>query len=73
MDFVVIFEQGPTSIGAYVPDLPGCIAVGHTFEEVRARITEAIQMHLEGLQEDGIPLPTQVSSCATITIPQYAA
>lgn len=73
MNFVVIFEQGPTSIGAYVPDLPGCIAVGHTLEEVQTRIREAIQMHLEGLQEDGEPLPTPVSSCATITIPPYAA
>lgn len=52
MGFVVIVEHGQTSIGAYVPDLPGCVAVGSTLEEVRLLIADAIQMHLEGIQED---------------------
>ena len=54
MNFVVIFERGPTSVGAYVPDLPGCVAVGATQEEAQTSITEAIRMHLEGMREDGV-------------------
>jgi predicted RNase H-like HicB family nuclease len=73
MTFVVIFERGPTSIGAYVPDLPGCVAVGDTLEEAQALITKAMQMHLEGLQEDGELLPLPVSSAIDITLPSFAA
>jgi predicted RNase H-like HicB family nuclease len=73
MNFVVIFEQGPTSVGAYVPDLPGCVAVWATQEEAQTLIREAIRMHLMGMQEDGEPLPTPVSSCAVITLPSFAA
>jgi hypothetical protein len=50
--FVVIFERGPASVGAYVPALPGCVAVGRTLEEAQALIVEAMQMHLAGMQED---------------------
>lgn len=59
MKYAVIIEQGETSYGAYVPDLPGCVAVGESEEEVRRLITEAIEFHLEGLREDGdvIPMP----------------
>ena len=57
MQYVVIFEKGENSYGAYVPDLPGCIAVGETLEEVRALITEAIAFHIEALQDAGEPLP----------------
>lgn len=59
MEYVVIFEKGNNSYGASVPDLPGCIAVGETMEEVRELIAEAIKFHIEGLREDGdiIPLP----------------
>ena len=60
MEYVVIFEKGNNSYGASVPDLPGCIAVGETMEEVREVIAEAIEFHIEGLREDGdvIPLPS---------------
>lgn len=57
MQYVVIFEKGENSYGAYVPDLPGCIAVGETLEEVRALITEAIAFHIEALLEAGVPVP----------------
>lgn len=57
MRYAVVIEQGETSYGAYVPDLPGCIAVGETLEEVRELISEAVQFHLEGLREDGEPIP----------------
>jgi predicted RNase H-like HicB family nuclease len=73
MEFIVIFEQGPTSVGAYVPDLPGCVAVGATHKEAHQLIVDAIRMHLEGMREDGEPWPTPVSSATTITIPTFAA
>ena len=57
MDYVVIYEKGDSSYGAYVPDLPGCIAVGETLEEVQTLIQEAIEFHIEGLQEDGDDVP----------------
>lgn len=57
MKYAVVIEQGETSFGAYVPDLPGCVAVGETEEEVRRLIVEAIAFHLEGLREDGLEVP----------------
>ena len=57
MDYVVIYEKGDSSYGAYVPDLPGCIAVGETLEEVQTLIDEAIEFHIEGLREDGDDVP----------------
>ena len=58
MEYLVVFEHGQTSYGAYVPDLPGCFAVGETEAETRALITEAIPFHIEGLKADGDPVPT---------------
>ena len=63
MRYAVVIEKGSTSYGAYVPDLPGCVAVGESVEEVRILIQEAITFHLEGLQEDGAPIPEPVSIC----------
>ncbi|MFL6228791.1 MAG: type II toxin-antitoxin system HicB family antitoxin [Pyrinomonadaceae bacterium] len=57
MKYGVVIEKGETSYGAYVPDLPGCIAVGETLEEVEQLIREAVQFHIEGLQEEGLPIP----------------
>ena len=57
MEYVVIYEKGDSSFGAYVPDLPGCITVGDTLEEVQTLIQEAIEFHIEGLQEDGDDVP----------------
>lgn len=54
MSYAVIIEKGVTSYGAYVPELPGCVAVAETKEEVEALIKEAIQFHLEMLQEEGL-------------------
>jgi predicted RNase H-like HicB family nuclease len=62
MRYAVIIEKGENSYGAYVPDLPGCVAVGDTPEEVKALIQEAIEFHLEGLQEDGELIPQPNSS-----------
>ena len=62
MEYVVIFEKGENSYGASVPDLPGCIAVAETMEEVRELIAEAIEFHIEGLREDGDSVPPPSSS-----------
>jgi len=59
--YMVVIERGETSWGAHVPDLPGCVAVGETRDEVRRLIREAIELHLEGLKEDGLPVPAPVS------------
>ncbi len=53
----VIIEKGPSSYGACVPDLPGCVAVGVTVEEVQRLIGEAIGFHLDGMRADGDPIP----------------
>jgi predicted RNase H-like HicB family nuclease len=62
MRYLVVVEKGPFSYGAYVPDLPGCIAVGESRDEVLASIQEAIEFHLEGLRQDGSPIPPPSSS-----------
>lgn len=62
MQYLVVIERGPSSYGAYVPDLPGCVAVGQTREEVETLIHEAIEFHLEGMREDGQPIPEPSSS-----------
>ena len=60
MRYTVVIEQGPTSYGAYVPDLPGCIAAAESRAEVVALIREAIEFHLETLKEEGMPVPEQI-------------
>ena len=58
LNYSVVFERMPDNYGAYVPDLPGCISAGDTWKEVQEMIREAIAFHVEGLVEDGEPLPT---------------
>jgi predicted RNase H-like HicB family nuclease len=62
MRYLVVVEKGPTSFGAYVPDLPGCVAAGETRDEVLTLIREAIEFHLEGLRQDGQPIPPPSST-----------
>lgn len=57
MEYVVIVEQGETSFGAYVPDLPGCVAVGDSRDEAMELIREAIELHIQSLRENGEPVP----------------
>jgi predicted RNase H-like HicB family nuclease len=57
MRYAVVFEKAPNNYSAYVPDLPGCVATGDTREEVERNIREAITLHLEGMREDGEPIP----------------
>jgi predicted RNase H-like HicB family nuclease len=55
--YSVVIEKGDTSYGAYVPDLPGCVAVSESLEEVETLIAESIDIYLEVLQEKGLPIP----------------
>jgi predicted RNase H-like HicB family nuclease len=56
--YLIVLEPTATGFSAYSPDLPGCVATGATQPEVEARMREAIELHLEGLREDGEPVPT---------------
>jgi len=68
MRYLVVVEEGPKSFGAYVPDLPGCIAAGESRKEVLTLIREAIEFHLEGLREDGHPVPPPSSSSEVVEV-----
>ncbi len=61
MRYAIVIEKGLDNYSAYVPDLPGCIAAGTTVEEVEKEIREAIRFHIQGLKEDGIPVPGPTS------------
>ena len=63
MKYAVMIERGPTSYGATVPDLPGCVAMAETLEEVETLIREAIDFHIEGLLQDGQPIPPPTTMC----------
>jgi predicted RNase H-like HicB family nuclease len=68
MQYLVVIERGPTSFGAYVPDLPGCVAVAESQAEVEALIRDAIEFHIEGIREEGRPLPEPTSTSTVVTI-----
>ena len=66
MKYAVVIEKTPNNYGAYVPDLPGCVAVGDTVEEVERLIREAIDLHLAGLREDGLSVPEPQNICECV-------
>ena len=68
MRYAIVIEQAEGNYSAYVPDLPGCVATGVTVEEVEAQIREAITFHIEGLREDGLPLPRPSSHVEYVEI-----
>jgi predicted RNase H-like HicB family nuclease len=68
MKYTVIIEKGPTSYGAYIPDLPGCVAVAETREEVVSLIREAIIFHMEGMAEDGETIPGPTSTAIEVDV-----
>ena len=68
MEYAVIVEKGPSSYGAYVPDLPGCIAVGETRTEAMKLIREAIAFHLEGMRDEGRKIPRPTSKIEYVRI-----
>jgi predicted RNase H-like HicB family nuclease len=68
MQYLVVVGKGPTSYGAHVPDLPGCVAVGDTEEEVLQLIREAIELHLEDLKQTGQPIPHPSSTSRLVQV-----
>jgi predicted RNase H-like HicB family nuclease len=66
--YTVIYEKGPTSWGAYVPDLPGVISVGDSQDEVRELIQEAIEFHLSGMREEGMAIPAPSSFAGVVEV-----
>lgn len=68
MQYLVVVEKGLTSYGAYVPDLPGCIAASESKDEVITLIREAIELHLEALKDEGQPIPSPSSSSELIKV-----
>ena len=63
MRYGVVIEKAEGNYSAYVPDLPGCIATGQTVEEAEREIREAIRFHIDGLLEDGLPVPLPTTIC----------
>jgi predicted RNase H-like HicB family nuclease len=68
MKYPVVIEQGESSFGAHVPDLPGCVAVAETRDGVLKLIEEAIEFHFEGLRQDGLPIPPPSSSVEFVEV-----
>jgi predicted RNase H-like HicB family nuclease len=57
MRYAIVIERANSNFSAYVADLPGCVATGDSVEDVESEISEAIRLHIEGLLEDGLPVP----------------
>ena len=70
MQYAIVIESAPASsnYSAYVPDLPGCITTGRTIEEVKRNMQEAIELHIAGLREDGLPVPQPSTAVATVEV-----
>jgi len=73
MRYAVVIEKGERNYSAYVPDLPGCVSVGDSLEEVKAEIREAIEFHLEGMREDGLPIPAPSTWAEYVDVREQAA
>lgn len=69
MKFAVIYERSGTGYSAYVPDLPGCVAAGSSLEETAELMKGAVAMHLEGMREDGKPIPNPTTLADYIAVP----
>jgi predicted RNase H-like HicB family nuclease len=67
MKYLVIFEKTGTGYSAYVPDLPGCITTGPTLAETERLMKEALEFHIEGLREDGLPIPMPTTTADYIS------
>ncbi len=68
MRYAIVIEKAESNYAAYVPDLPGCVATGRTIEETEKEIREAIDLHLRGMREDGLPIPEPSSSVDYVEI-----
>jgi predicted RNase H-like HicB family nuclease len=67
--YAVVIERAQGNYGAYVPDLPGCVATGATVQETEREIQQAIRFHLEGLRADGLPIPEPSSRVEYVEVP----
>lgn len=68
LKYAVVFEKGKRSYGAYVPDLPGCVAVAKTLDETKQLIREAVAFHLEGMRADGLPIPEPSTVVSSVSV-----
>ena len=68
MQYTVVIEKSPRNFAAYVPDLPGCVATGATREDVVSQIQEAIEFHIEGMREQGEPIPEPQCTAAVADV-----
>jgi predicted RNase H-like HicB family nuclease len=66
--YAIVIEKAPTNYAAYVPDLPGCVATGATVEETERLLREAIELHVEGMREDGLPIPEPSSQVEYVDV-----
>jgi predicted RNase H-like HicB family nuclease len=66
--FLIVIEKAGRNYSAYSPDLPGCVSTGSTREEAEERMHEAIELHVKGLIEDGLPIPKSHSSAAYVAV-----
>jgi len=68
MRYAIVIEKAAANYAAYVPDLPGCVVTGATVEETEKLIREAIELHLEGLRADGLPIPPPISQVEYVEV-----
>jgi predicted RNase H-like HicB family nuclease len=68
MRYAVVIEKAEHNYSAYVPDLPGCVATGATAEQAEVEIREAIEFHIEGMREDGLPIPEPASTVEYVDV-----
>jgi predicted RNase H-like HicB family nuclease len=68
VNYVVVYEKSEMGWAAYVPDLPGVVTTGHSREEVRSLIQEAVEFHLDGLREDRLPIPQPSAEAEVISV-----
>ena len=68
MRYAIVIEKAENNYAAYVPDLPGCVATGFTIEETEQQVREAIDLHLRGMRQDGLPIPEPSSSVDYVDI-----
>jgi predicted RNase H-like HicB family nuclease len=68
VEFLVVLEKAERNWAAYSPDVPGCVATGRTLEQMMKRYEKALRMHLQGLREDGLPLPELTATAMTVDL-----
>ena len=68
MNYLIVIEKTNTGYSAYSPDLPGCVSTGVTREDVERNMQEAVEFHLDGLREEGYPIPEPASASAYVSV-----